>query len=206
MLISPAAFFNCCADSATQARSSVCTDSLDLGLGHDQRRQEAHHIVAGADGEQLLVAQRVDEIARRHHGLDADQQSLAAHFREHGRDSGRPPRRSFCLSSSDIFCTCSKKPGFSMTSSTALAAAIASGLPPKVEPCEPGVMPDAASAVARHGADREAAAERLGQRHDVGRHAEALVGEEIAGAAHAGLHLVEDQQQAVLVAELRAAP
>src|ERR1700722_11345635 len=57
---------------------------------------------------------------------------------------------SFCLSSSDIFCTCSKKPGFSMTSSTALAAATASGLPPKVEPCEPGVMPDAASAVARH--------------------------------------------------------
>ena len=37
-----------------------------------------------------------------------------------------------------------------MTSSTALAAAIASGLPPKVEPCEPGVMPAAASAVARH--------------------------------------------------------
>jgi hypothetical protein len=29
-----------------------------------------------------------------------------------------------------------------------LAAAIASGLPPKVEPCEPGVMPLAASAVA----------------------------------------------------------
>ena len=36
-----------------------------------------------------------------------------------------------------------------MTSSTALAAATASGLPPKVEPCEPGVMPAAASAVAR---------------------------------------------------------
>ena len=26
----------------------------------------------------------VDQIARRHHGLDADQQPLAAHFREHG--------------------------------------------------------------------------------------------------------------------------
>src|SRR5256714_5874350 len=56
---------------------------------------------------------------------------------------------SFCLSSSDIFCACSTKPGFSMTSSTALAAATASGLPPKVEPCEPGVMPAAASVVAR---------------------------------------------------------
>ena len=31
---------------------------LDLGLGHDQGRQEPHHVVAGADREQLLVAQR----------------------------------------------------------------------------------------------------------------------------------------------------
>ena len=51
------------------------------------------------------------------------------------------------------------------------------------------------------GADREAAAERLRQRHDVGRHAGALVSEDLAGAAHAALHLVEDQQQAVLVAQ-----
>ncbi len=54
----------------------------------------------------------------------------------------------------------------------------------------------------QHRADRKAAAERLRQRHHVRRHADALVGEEIAGAAHAGLHLVERQQQAVLVTEL----
>ena len=51
------------------------------------------------------------------------------------------------------------------------------------------------------GADRKAAAERLGERHDVGRHAGALIGEQLAGAPDAGLHLVEHQQQAVLVAE-----
>ena len=55
-------------------------------------------------------------------------------------------------------------------------------------------------------ADRKAAAERLGQRHDVGRDAEPLVGEQLAGAAHAGLHLVEHQQQAVVVAELAQRP
>ena len=52
------------------------------------------------------------------------------------------------------------------------------------------------------GAEREAAADALGDRHDVGRDAGPLIGEQFAGAADAGLDLVEDQQQAVLVAEL----
>ena len=54
----------------------------------------------------------------------------------------------------------------------------------------------------QHRADRKAAAERLRQRHHIGRDAEAAIGKEIAGAAHAGLHLVEGEQQAMLVAEL----
>src|SRR5262245_23444068 len=52
------------------------------------------------------------------------------------------------------------------------------------------------------GAERKAAAEPFGQRYDVGRDAGLLVGEQVAGAADAGLHLVEDQEQAVLVADL----
>ena len=50
------------------------------------------------------------------------------------------------------------------------------------------------------GAEGEAAAQSLGQRHDVGGDAAALIGEEFAGAADAGLHLVEHQQQAIFVA------
>ena len=50
-------------------------------------------------------------------------------------------------------------------------------------------------------ADRETAAERLGERHDVGVNAGALIGKQLARAAHAALHLVEDQQHAVLVAQ-----
>ena len=49
-------------------------------------------------------------------------------------------------------------------------------------------------------AQREAAADALGGRHDVGRDAGPFVREQLAGAAHAGLHLVEEQQQAELVA------
>src|SRR5262249_38052858 len=42
--------------------------------------------------------------------------------------------------SAAIFSTWGKKPSASITSSTALAIAMASGLPPKVEPCVPGFM------------------------------------------------------------------
>ncbi len=47
------------------------------------------------------------------------------------------------------------------------------------------------------GSDRQTAAEALGQRHHIGGDAVVLVGEERAGAADPGLHLVEDQQRAV---------
>src|SRR5262245_26433234 len=56
---------------------------------------------------------------------------------------------SLCLSSRPQWRTCSRKPSASTTSSTACAAAIASGLPPKVEPWVPAVMPLPAAAVAR---------------------------------------------------------
>ncbi len=47
-----------------------------------------------------------------------------------------------------------------------------------------------------------AAAQRLGQRHHVGRDAEVLIGEPLAGAAAAGLHFVEHQQNLVVVGQL----
>ena len=54
---------------------------------------------------------------------------------------------------------------------------------------------------AKHGADRKAAAEPLGQPHHVGRHAAKLVAEQVSEPADAGLHLVKRQQQTVLVAQ-----
>ena len=55
----------------------------------------------------------------------------------------------------------------------------------------------------QHGADRlVAAAQPLGDGHEVGRDAFLLAGVQRAGAAHAAHHLVEDQQHAVAVANL----
>ena len=59
----------------------------------------------------------------------------------------------------------------------------------------------------QHGADRhEAARQRLGHRDEVGRDAVVLVGEEPPGAAHAGLHLVGDEQRARLSQQRRRRP
>ena len=48
---------------------------------------------------------------------------------------------------------------------------------------------------------RHAAADPFSKRHDVGRDCSVLVMEQLAGAAHAGLDLVEDQQQAIRVGQ-----
>ena len=56
-----------------------------------------------------------------------------------------------------------------------------------------------------HHADGETAAQALGVGQDVRRDAIVHVGEQLAGTAQAGLHLVEDQQRAVLIAQLARA-
>ena len=48
------------------------------------------------------------------------------------------------------------------------------------------------------GGQRHAAADALAERHDVGLDAGMLVVEQFSGPAHAGLDLVDDQEQAVL--------
>src|SRR5690606_19777161 len=64
-----------------------------------------------------------------------------------GKRFGRSASRD--LSASPISRTWARKASSSTMSSTALAHAIASGFPPKVLPCVPGMMPDAARSVAR---------------------------------------------------------
>ena len=81
-------------------------------------------------------------------------------------------------------------------SMTAMATAQASGPPPKVVPCMPAWMARADFFGAEHRAQGNAAGERLGQRGDVGLDAVVLIGAPLAGAAHAGLNLVDDEQRA----------
>ena len=65
------------------------------------------------------------------------------------------------------------------------------------------VAADVEARMRQHRRDRQdAAAERLAQHEDVGRHAIVLAGEHASGLAEAGRDLVEDQQRAVAIAGL----
>ena len=91
--------------------------------------------------------------------------------------------------------------------SVARAAAVATGFPPKVVPCWPAVS--SAEIVRAEGdqrADREAAAQALGEGHGVRDDSGILAGEPFAGAADAGLDLVEDQQGAGLAVRFAGGP
>jgi hypothetical protein len=59
--------------------------------------------------------------------------------------------------------------------------------------------------LAKAGADRKAAANALGDRHDVGGDAGPFMGEELAGAPDTALHFIEQQQDPMLVADLTQA-
>ena len=75
----------------------------------------------------------------------------------------------------------------------ATPARAAIGFPPNVAAC----MPGEGSARFRRGQHRgpgDTAADRFGQRHDVGRDAEMLIGKPLPRSATTGLHFVEDQQ------------
>ena len=84
----------------------------------------------------------------------------------------------------------------------ARAARQASGLPPKVAACVPGFSFSATSGRAIRPPHATPPASALASVTTSGSTLPVLIGEPRAGAAHAGLHFVEDQQQLVLVGQL----
>ena len=92
--------------------------------------------------------------------------------------------------------------GLEHWSSVASAATQESGLPPNVPPRPPDVRRVHQLGAAGDAGERQAAAERLAPDDQVGLDAVEVVDRErLAGAAHAGLHLVVDVDDAVLAAD-----
>ena len=128
----------------------------------------------------------------------------SASNRPRPRTSPRPCRAdSFCNSLSRNR-PASRRPfrnsGVATCSSTASPAAHISGLPLNVPPWSPCSKQDACFG-RQQGRQRHAAADAFAERHDVGFDAGMFVVEQLSGPAHAGLDLVDDQQQAMLLGQ-----
>ena len=93
--------------SAVDARRVEAAHAFgEFFVAEDQRRHDAHDIVAGGDRQQMMVARQRREIGRRHLELQADHEALAAHVLDHvgmsvlqrgqllTRDRGRAARHS----------------------------------------------------------------------------------------------------------------
>ena len=141
---------------------------------------------------------RSDELERLH---GAEPAHLADDGRSCACDLVEPAADETAASSSAR----ARNPADATSSSTARAAAHATGLPPKVPPRPPGL--DGVHDLGRAGdpGERKPAAERLAGHEQVRLDPVVLDGPDRAGAADARLHLVVDVEGAVLVAQLEQA-
>jgi hypothetical protein len=152
---------------------------VDLGVRHDERRQQPHHVLAGADGEQTLVmaGAMTSVLGTRHLSPIISPSPRTSSMTAGCLAASCPSSRARCRPAAS---TRSRNPRASTTSSTALPTAMASGLPPKVEPWLPGRHAGRSPLGGQARPHRKAAADALGDRHDVGADAGAFMGETAA--------------------------
>ena len=199
-------------DADAEVLAHSLTNGFQVGnaLAHgcfvdDEGRQQPHHVLAGTDGEQMLVMAGADELGVGHPALEPHHQPQPAHLLDDGRMPGRKPPQSLRqmparrldpleepLAQHHVEHRVADRHGERIAAEgRAVAARRHAGRSPLGGQARP------------HG---KTAADALGDRHDVGADAGPFVGEEPPGAAHAALHLVEHQQQAMLVAKLAQRP
>ncbi len=160
---------------------------------------------AGIDSRRCSRAS-AGEIAGRHAQLQADHQALAAHFLDDAWDARRRGRRASAWRGGRAARRFRGSRAPAPRRARRWRSAMASGLPPKVVPWTPATRPRAASAVARQAATGKPPPRPLAEVRMSGAMPDKLIGEQLACAPDAGLHLVEDQQQAMPVADLAQAP
>ena len=167
----------------------------------DQRRQQAHHILAGRDRQELGVTRRRHEVAIWHAHFQSKHQSFAAHLFD--------DRRMAILQLSEALThrnaeapNALHKPRRQHHIENGVADACGERVPAERR----------AMCAKRHSfggfscrktcAERKSAAQSLGHCGDVGGYAAVFAREKAAHASDACLHLVENKQQAMLVTEL----
>src|SRR5208283_2117584 len=172
-----------------------------MTLVDDQRRQEAHDIVAGRDEENSRLARRLEEIEMGDARLEAEHQPLAAQALD--------DLRMLVLELGELLTQHRLQPIDALEEAffeNDVENRIGDARRQRVaaEGRAMGAERHASGRLFRRetGADRESAAEPLGERSDVGRDARLLDGEKASDAPDSGLHLVEHEQQSAPVAKL----
>ena len=174
----------------------------ELLLADDERRQQPHDAVAGGNGQQPAATRRGGESVRRQLQLQADHQPFAADLGDHvGWRSLSSASRWRAIQS-----RAARRVDEAVGPRIYVEHRVADRHRQRI--AAEGRAVDADGQAARRvgggqaRAHRETAADAFGDGHDVGRRAGMLVGEQLAGAADAGLDLVVDQRQAARVAKL----
>ena len=187
--------------SRAQARSSRATPSAtscSLMISGGSRRTT---LSPAATVSIFSRAHRIDEFAGRNDRPQAEQQAFAAHFGDHRRIAVLDLREPLLEQNADPFDVV-EEARREHDIERRIGRAHRQRIAAERRAVRSGGHAFRGLVGRKHGADRKTAAQRLGERHDVGRDAGTLIGEQLAGPPHAALHLVEDQQKAVLVAKL----
>ena len=162
--------------------------------GEDERRGEAQPVGRGVVDDQAGVERGLLDVGGDRAGEhDADEQAATGGVRRPA--GGRTGRRGCGRRRSRAF---SSRPSSSIVVMTASAAAVATGLPPNVVPWLPGCRSVPASPRAMQAPIGMPPPSPLATVTRSGVDAGRQVGEPLARAADAGLHLVDPEQRAVL--------
>ena len=168
-------------------------------VGDHQGRDEADHVVASGDTQQAFGRERGLHLAGRHAAFQAEDQARAADQLEHLRlvtDQllERVPQHAPLAVhiGQETWRQHHVQHGVGRGAGERVAAeggAVGAGLE---------VLGH--RLLRQHGPHREAAGDAFGGGHDIRLDARPFMGEQLAGPAHAALHLVQAEEQAILVA------
>ena len=193
----PSCQLDAAALSASSARARRASASSTSRLADDQRRQQPQRGRPGRVDDEPLLEQRAaherGRVARRARRR-ASGRGRAPRARAAGARG--PPRSALARARARARAARRRR----SRSSAASAAAATTGPPAKVEPWSPGASTSASRSPVTSAPIGRPPPSALAIVIASGTHARLLVGPERAGAAHAGLDLVEDQRRAVLVA------
>src|ERR1700677_3292024 len=172
-----------------------------LLVGNHEGRHDAHDIVAGRDEKKLLLQGRLGELGWRNLQLQANQKTLAADLLDHIAMlilELRQPLAHVQAEPRDPL----KETWGENDVEGGVADRHRQGIAAERGPVDAGGQAPSGVRGREASRHRKARADTLRGGENIGINAAVLIGKEAPGAADAGLHFVEDQEEAMPIADL----